>query len=121
MGIVYSAMVAAAPNNSAVATILKPINMAVNTYHWLMTPVYKIWGSDLIQRAINDALEANNVYSKYIFPYVMFGTFLLAAFGPQNQAWSKKFLSMQMRMQIDGELEKNPKFEHRYAELQGLV
>jgi len=121
MGIVYSALLAAAPNNSTIASIVRPINAAVSGFHWCMTPVYKIWFSGPVQGAVADAIMINDLYVKYLFPYVMAGTFLLATLGPDSAPHSQQFSRLQLRYQIDSEIERNPKFEQRYAELQGLA
>ena len=105
MGIVYSALIAAAPNNKIVGSILTPINMLINGYHWCLTPVYKVWGSDIIQGAIRDALMVNDLYIKYLFPYIMYGTFLIAAFGPDTFGYTQRFMKLQIRYQIDSEIE----------------
>lgn len=105
MGLIYSAMIAAAPNSSIIGQILKPINSIISTYHWCMTPIYKVWFSDIVQGAVQDALMVNDLYIRYFFPYVMFGTFLVAAWGPNTFQYSQKFMKLQIRYQIDSEIE----------------
>ena len=70
MGIVYSALVAAAPNNEIMGKTLTYVNTLVNGYHLLLTPVYYLTSSSLLQGAYADSTKVLDLYMKNVFPYV---------------------------------------------------
>eukprot|EP00461_Guttulinopsis_vulgaris_P000391 UN00391 len=120
MGLVYSALAAAAPENPLIGYALTPVNYGITAWNMLIHYPWKIFSSEPVQGAIADTLMVYDFYMKYAFPYIILGSLGLAYLGIPDFERSKEMTAFQTRAQIDAIVQQQPKHQARWAELWGL-